>query len=364
MAHVSGIYAIDAPASALNNSGKAEEARTENAVAVKKVKAKDGYYPYVSAQAVRYWIRESLSRFPGWKASPIFREGKIAYTDANPILYADDDLFGYMRAPSTKADAKKVREESGLLKDSTELEKGATLTRQSPFKLSTLISIAPLKEVVSDFGVMSRHEGDPVLYEHEFYRTTLQGIFSLDLTMAGRFYHVQRTGFKHLDSVRIQEAEELGLTKFDNDKAYELPLVDRIIRISNLLEAFVTMSGGAKLAVHYTDVAPKFVLLAVGAGGNHLFSTVIGADAKGRTKINFEAIKETVRVYKEELLSGLYVGLVQGYLDEQREDLRTTLNEIAKNHGIKTFLGHPREAVEEFITDMRLQEGKSTSWLD
>ena len=28
---------------------------------------------------------------------------------------------------------------------------------------------------------MSRHEGDPVPFEHQFYRTTLKGLFSLDL---------------------------------------------------------------------------------------------------------------------------------------------------------------------------------------
>lgn len=41
MAHLSGIYLVDAPASALNNAGKSDEARTDNAVAVKKIRAKE-----------------------------------------------------------------------------------------------------------------------------------------------------------------------------------------------------------------------------------------------------------------------------------------------------------------------------------
>jgi CRISPR-associated protein Cst2 len=42
----------------------------------------------------------------------------VAYTDANPIRYWDDDLFGYMRAPSKRAAAVEQREadESVLLR--------------------------------------------------------------------------------------------------------------------------------------------------------------------------------------------------------------------------------------------------------
>ncbi|WP_018086176.1 hypothetical protein [Desulfurispora thermophila] len=81
----------------------------------------------------------------GWTASPVFREGKIAYTDANPILYAEDDCFGYMRAPSKKEDARKNRDERDLLAGATPVEEKVTLTRQSPLKVSTLVSIAPLR---------------------------------------------------------------------------------------------------------------------------------------------------------------------------------------------------------------------------
>lgn len=363
MAHLSGIYLLDAPASALNNAGKSDEARTDNAVAVKKIKAKDGVYPYVSAQAVRYWIRESLQTIEGWTTSPIFREGKIAYTDANPILFAEDDLFGYMRAPSGREDAKKARKESGLLDKATELEDKVTLTRQSPFKVSTLVSIAPLKEITSDFGVMSRHEGDPVPYEHEFYRTTLQGLLSLDLGMAGRFYHIQRTGYRHLDQVRIKLAQEKKLASFDGEKAYELSASERAKRIGLLLEGFAAMNGGAKLAVHYTDVAPKFVLLAVGKGGNHLFSTLISADSKGKPSINLKALREVVKVFKDDLLSGLYCGLAQGYLDEQRQGLTEALDEINKEIGVEVFLGHPREVIRKFSRDMQSDEAKGAAWL-
>lgn len=90
MAFVTGLLLIDAPASALNNLGSIPGARTDNTVGVKVIKSKDGTYPYVSAQAFRYWLRTTLEGTNlGWQAAPIYREEKVAYTDANPIFYSN-----------------------------------------------------------------------------------------------------------------------------------------------------------------------------------------------------------------------------------------------------------------------------------
>jgi len=87
MAFVTGLMLIDAPASALNNLGNIVGERDENTVGVKLIKTREGYYPYVSAQAFRYWLRTTAqTRMEGWKAAPVYRDDKIAYTDSNPIL--------------------------------------------------------------------------------------------------------------------------------------------------------------------------------------------------------------------------------------------------------------------------------------
>ena len=95
MSFITGLLLIDAPASALNNVGKLEGSRYENAVGVKLIRSREGSYPYVSAQAFRYWLRDTLQKQElEWKASPIYREKSVAYTYADPIDYWDDDLFG------------------------------------------------------------------------------------------------------------------------------------------------------------------------------------------------------------------------------------------------------------------------------
>ncbi len=194
MAFITGCIVLDAPASALNNAGADAGAKTDNQIVVKKIRLPNGgAHAYVSAQAVRYWIRTNLElNEPKWKAAPVRREGKIAYTDAEPITYWDDDLFGYMRAPSKKTDAAKDASASPL-------EKDREITRVSPFRVSTFVSVAPA-QIVSDFGTMTRQQGDPVPYEHEFYRAHLLGLLSLDLTAAGTFFDGARVGYKNMDS--------------------------------------------------------------------------------------------------------------------------------------------------------------------
>lgn len=360
MAHLSGAFLIDCPASALNNFGSQvpmsqPERRYDNWSTVKYLRSRDGLVPYVSAQAFRYWLRDTLKGVEGWTPAPIFREEKIAYTDANPIAFAEDDLFGYMRAPGGAKEVEKSWAEQGLTGQEKDKKSFVTLTRVSPFKVSTLVSIAPLRDLGFDYGTMSRGEGDPVPHVHEFYRTTLVGLFSIDLRLAGRFYHVDRTGFRHLDEVRKKIAQEKGLQAYDNGKAFELDLATRTTRLKQLLEGLARISGGAKQALHYTDVSPKLLFLGVAKGGNHLFGTSLGAEKDGKPKINDHALAEVGQVFKQDLLSGFYAGLAKGYLDDQRPALEKVTADVPNS-----FLGHPVEAVRKLSRDL---DERAAAWL-
>lgn len=353
MAFVTGLILIDAPASALNNLGKIDGAMTDNATGVKVIRTKEGAYPYVSAQAVRYWLRKTLENGSwGWKAAPVYREEKVAYTDANPIVWWDDDLFGYMRAPSKKSSAVSARQDDASRAGETAT--ADTVTRVSPFRMSTLVSIAPANPV-DDFGVMARQEGDPVPHEHQFYRTTLQGLFSLDLQACGTFTYRNKTGYLNLDEVRIEEAKRQGLQELEGEKAYRLPLEQRLERVTALLEALSQLEGGAKQTLHYTDVSPDLVLVAVTKGGNHIFGHVIGTDSLRRPVVKVEALREVLDVFKEELLSDVYVGWVQGYLDEERARFAQALEDDDKlgqwRNRIK--IDHPRESLAVLARELK-----------
>jgi CRISPR-associated protein Cst2 len=365
MAFVTGLILIDAPASALNNAGAAEEARTENAVAVKYIRTKQGTYPYVSAQAFRFWLRSTLEQSPelGWKAAPIFREAKIAYTDANPIEWWDDDLFGYMRAPSKKAGAAEKRKADAAR--ATETPTSTEITRISPFRASTLVSLGPVS-ITSDFGTMSRHEGDPVPHEHQFYKTVLKGLISLNLHTAGTFSYQNRTGFRNLDDYRIELAKELKLEALDGkEKSYRLPWEQRVQRVAALLRALGIIYGGAKHALHYTDVTPAVFIAMVTKGGNNPLQYIVGLGDKGQPEVRPEAAQQAFKVWKDQILSKLYVGWVQGFHDDERARLETVLSDINKerkdDERLETVLGHPREVLGQLAGD--ISERKNEAWL-
>lgn len=366
MSHVTGLLLIDAPASALNNAGADTEARTENAVAVKFIRTPEGRYPYVSAQAVRYWLRTQLALEPGWTASPIFREAKIAYTDAEPTKYAEDDLFGYMRAASKSADEKRAAKRAEIAAISTPVDaEVGEVTRVSPFRVGTLVAIAPTR-IVSDFGTMARAEGDPVPHEHQFYRAHLKGGVSIDLTCSGTFFVSARVGFKNVDNKRIENARNEGATEqtVRGFKAWRLPPAERQERVSSLIKMLGRMDGGAKQALHLTDTAPSVLVLAVCNHGNQPFQRLFTRGDLDNTVFRADVLEESLRVFTEDLQSDVYIGWARGFLDEERKKLEEMCNENGKPrlHGRNIQIGHPREIAEKFANVVK--NGTSAAWFE
>ena len=359
MAFVTGLMLIDAPASALNNLGAIPGEREDNTVGVKVIKTKEGSYPYVSAQAYRYWLRTTLeARVAGWRAAPIYREEKVAYTDANPIAWWDDDLFGYMRAPSKKETAKALRAADASRAGETETTD--TITRVAPFRVSTLVSIAPVTPT-SDFGTMSRHEGNPVPHEHQFYRATLKGLFSLDLHACGTFSYRNKTGFRNLDEVRTRLIQDVaGHEHLEAEKAYRLPPAQRVERVKALFEGMAQIEGGAKQTLHYTDVSPALIILAVTRGGNHIFHHAVGAGRQGQPEIKAQALREALDVQADALLSPVYVGWVQGYLDDERARFEAFAKERNESRPSSIVISHPRTALRSLIDGFE----SNPAWLE
>lgn len=328
MAYLTAMLLIDAPASALNNSGDPiPNARTDNTSSVKFIrKMGGGMYPYVTAQAYRRWLRSSIEKDPqGWETSPVYREEKVAYVDANPIQYWDDDLLGYMRAPG-----KSKKDKTGIESMTPLGDKVSALTRISPLRVSTFVAISPVY-ITNDFGVMARQEGDPTPFEHQFYRATLQGLLSLDMTRSGVFTYSQRTGYQNLDSIRCKQAEEQGLIHVPEAREYRLPNAERMRRVRRLIEAIPLVQGGAKQTLHYTDVTPVVSIAAVTRYGNHPFNYLF--EERG-DEITFkaDAFVDVIRAYRDQFLSPVYVGWHPGYATSQAakfgempEDVTSTL---------------------------------------
>lgn len=339
--HLIGLTLIDAPHSALNNAGVEASQATENIVVVKKLQKGRNTYPYVSGQAWRNWWRTTLDQeFDDWKSSPIKRETKIAFTEADPVTYDDDDVFGYMRAQSEMQGKRKVN---------------VTVTRLSPLKCSPLISIVP-QTPTNDWGVMARQEGDPVPYEHQFYACVLQGIFSLDLGAVGVFSDVNRTGYKNIAASYVQKIEKAGGNRKDAEALWVLPKEIRVQRCKQTLEALPLLSGGAKLTSHLTDVTPKLIILSVLNGGNHPFMNLI-VEKEGVGQLSLAALREVIEDYKDRFKDSIYIGRRTGFMDE----LHGELSEFAGDKSLpcSVVYGSPNEVIAQLAGKLEEHIGDS-----
>ncbi len=318
-----GLMLIDAPASILNNHGMDAGELTDNCVIVKTIKRGNKQYPYMSPQALRYIWRNTLSEKFDWKLSPIERDKKTAFTAVNPFEYPDDDVFGYMRAQGKK--------------------EGGTVTRMSPLKCTPLISVTEQKPT-NDYGVMARHEGNPVPYEYQFYSTIMKGAFSLDLDSVGVYYYKDKTGYKNLSDKSLKKADDYNCKIDEEEKACMMPIEERAKRAKETIAVLPYIYGGAKQTTHLTDLTPKFILLCLFEGGNHIFMNVI-KEVNREMILSLEALEEVMTEYKECIKTNIYIGKRKGFLDEMDEQLMT----FAKDHTNVTY-GSMNDTIQQFTT--------------
>lgn len=341
---------IDVDVAALNNAGSDPTTSLENAVATKKIRKNGKDYPYVSGQAWRYWWRETLKNDFNWEMSPITREKKIAFTEADPFRYPDDDVFGYMRA------GKKIITDPKTGKEKSE---NVTLTRVSPLKNSALIAVA-YNPIVQNWSSMTRQEGDAVPYGKDEYCAIMKGMFSIDLNQVGIFSMQARTGFLNINETMKElflsnGAKEVDdpLIKDSNGQPHKLVRLDndiRLKRISDTLLALKTLSGGAKLTTNLADVTPKLILLATLKSGNHPFSH-LAKEELGKTVFSIEALKQVHQDYRDQIEGKIYIGRRAGFMDELEDDLK----QLTAENG-SYFYGSVNEAIDEYVKTIKLED--------
>ncbi len=358
-----GFVLIDADVVALNNAGKNTQSNNDNAIATKSIRKNGRSYVYVSGQAWRYWWREALQKNRGWALSPITRDGKIAFTNADPLKFPDDDVFGYMRA----AKDAELDENGEPKKDARGNIKmtNVTVTRVSPLKNSAIISAASVRPE-ENWSSMARQEGDAVPYEKQEYCATMKGMFSLDLSMVGTFSNYDRTGYKNLSVVLQEEAVKYGASEIDDPfvldakgkpkKLIRLDKTTRQERAIDTIQALKSISGGAMQTNNMGDVTPKFVILATTTTGNHPFSHIVGSKGQRDEEVvfNFEGLVEVLKDYKDTFDGSVFIGRRTGFMDEIGADLKSlevmqdipTIKVLSVNDAIDQYCEQMKSQIE------------------
>lgn len=358
-AKTQGFVLLDVDVVALNNAGKKTSHNFDNAVATKKILKNNRYYTYVSGQAWRYWWREALKVNHGWNLSPVTRENKIAFTEADPVKYADDDVFGYMKAARDV-----VRDEEGnpvMDKKGKEQKEDVTVTRVSPLKNSAIVSVGSVS-TAENWSSMARQEGDSVPYSKEEYSAVMKGMFSLDLFQVGTFANYNKTGFKNLTEKLKAEAKEGGAAEIDDpfiktksgepQKLLQLNKELRTKRVIDTIAALKTISGGAMQTNNMGDVTPKFIILSTTSSGNHPFSHVTKSEGqRGEIALlNIEGLKEVLNDYKGQFKGTVFIGKRSGFMDEYNDELKALETDFANVKVLSI-----NQAIDQYCEQVKMQ---------
>ncbi|MEU7002681.1 type I-B CRISPR-associated protein Cas7/Cst2/DevR [Nonomuraea sp. NPDC046570] len=337
MSYLAGKIVLDIVAGAPNN-GEGED----NIGKVKQLRVGRDVYPYVSAQAVRRWLRDSLPRDE--PRSGVTRSGsgkkQQAHTEGRPDRYMDDDLFGYMVALSKQ-----------------------NYQRDTVLATGTFVSLTPQRPT-GDFGTMSRDfpAGEhPVIHQHELYSAVLAADVLLDVPRVGVF-ETDGSGLRvALSPATAQEAEAEGSTRtvLRGIDALRLPQEERRRRVAVLLESLAKLRGGAKQSLHYGDRTPALVLLAPVKGGVNPFTRVVGA-RDGRPAFDSDVLREEISAWADELDGPVRLGWAPGFLKDQRDKAVRELKDLIEDR--KVAIEHPRVMLTGLACEVR--QGDHDGWFE
>ena len=381
LTHITGTFLIQAEGAFLNGAGL-DTGEDRNAVIPKTYtdindKGQRTRVPYVSAQAWRRWLRltfqeenptEPATELRALSLNAKGNPDKIG-TEMNPINFAEDDIFGYMRAEKGQG---RVKEESAgddsaeenpeetadapaEKSKKTKTEKTKAVMRPSPFFSSILRSIRKDGWQGDDEGFVHLKEGSPLPYKTKFYNTQLQGVFGLNYARLGVF---RNDGDRiELDESLVKQYLNDGTIRAQDDgkNIYEVASNKRRERATMILRALAVLRGGAKQAQFGTDVAPKAVIIAGLNCGNLIFNDLF-EEKNGEPVVKLDALKQTLEDYRPRLVTPVFIGVRDGYLQAANEaELKAWIQagaQLSDGNSADVRLSSPVKAVEALTAQL------------
>ncbi|MDY6969415.1 MAG: type I-B CRISPR-associated protein Cas7/Cst2/DevR [Spirochaetota bacterium] len=273
-----------------------------NLVDLKKYK-KDGVdYPYVSGQAMRYYLKEGIRRLVDSQQYCVANDKGETCGDIDKCILCD--LFGFMTT----------------LKD-----QGAQI-RVSPIKMSPAIGLLPLNDNLTIDFLTRRKPQEEV------------GKLSGDIVNVELGVNLYKAGLS-IDLAKIGGEEVID----NNHIKIESKVKDEDVkkkRVKITLEAFKNLSDYSKQARVLTDFTPNFILIALQNQYNHLLQKAI--ELKDGKNLNEERLDQILTALKNETI---YAGLLAGTLDNE-----DGIKEVLAEHNIGSMT--PTEAIDKVINEI------------
>lgn len=287
-----------------------------NWIDVKKYRWQGQEFPYVSGQAMRFYLKEAIRR----EIEP--EEACIADEQGENCGRIDKcllcDLFGFMKTERKTA-----------------TEKGTSIPRVSPTKVAPAMGLVPLDgTMVTDF-LTRRHrkpewekpEGDIVNVELSvnIYKAGL----CIDLRRIGREEEVIE--LERTEGKKPKAIQGVRLKEFINDK-------ERARRVGLLLDAVKDFSDYSKQARLLTDFTPDLLLVSLQTNYSHRLQKALDLETDDNIKVSINRLDQVLKDIKTES-AALFAGMLDSIVENAGN-----VREVLDQHGASVTT--PREAIE------------------
>lgn len=291
-----------------------------NLVDIKKFRYGGREFPYVSGQAMRFYLKEAIRRhLQPEEACVADEQGETCGRIAECVLC---DLFGFM----------------------TTVPDVGAVTRVSPVKVSPAMGLLPLDgTMVTDF-LTRRHRGVTKETEAELRGDIVNVELAVNIYKAGICVDVQRVG-------REEERVEAGKREGKKPKVfYAVQLRElageavRSRRVALLLDAIKDFSDYSKQARLLTDFTPDLLLVTLQHNYSHRLQKALELRSTDTGEVNIERLRQILTEVGDELVRvdgkpAWWAGMVDGIVANP-DEVGLALQEL----GVPVMT--PRQAIE------------------
>ena len=278
------------------NAGEGEA----NFIDLKKYKVDGEEYPYVSGQAMRHYLRESIRRNLNSNEYMCVPNDK-GETCGDIKRCIGCDLFGFM----------------------TTIKGKGAVTRVSPVKVSPAVGLFPFEDnSVVDF----------LTRKHRMEKGEMEG----DIVNVEIGVNLYKCGIA-IDALRVGGEEKITENR-TVEIEYYIDANERKNRIAKVLEALRYLSDYSKQARLLTDFTPDVILISFQNKYSHRLQKAFKLNGKSIDIQRLENILDDVGEYSSKIFGGILSGTI-----DNEEKVKATL----KSKGIEVTT--PNNALENAI---------------
>jgi len=289
------------------NAGEGES----NYIDVKKYKKQGIEYPYVSGQAMRFYLREAIRRNLKDNEYMCVPDDK-GETCGDISKCINCDLFGFM---------------------TTVKGKGA-ITRVSPVKVSPAM------------GLFSFDDNSNVDFLTRRHRVTEGKKMEGDIVNVEMGTNIYKDGIS-IDLLRVGAEEKIDEKNRAVDIEDKIDKDEKVSRTKKIIEGISFISDYSKQARLLTDFTPDLIAISFQNRYSHRLQKLFELNEKGElNRDRFKEILEEVSKYSDKLFFGMISGLL---MDEDEKWVRNLVEE--KGLEIKI----PKEAIDDAVAYLSIE---------